>query len=62
MAGLVPANQFSMNFSSKLRQVTLKWMVLQLQAGKLTVWSSQGFQTGSLAGYIGKKIFKDLCA
>lgn len=41
MAGLVPANQFSMNFSSKLRQVTLKWMVFQLQAGKLSLVQSK---------------------
>lgn len=60
MAGLVPANQFSMNLSSKLRKVTLPWMVFQHQAGKLTACSSQGFQTGSLAGNIRKIMGKDL--
>lgn len=60
MAGLVPAKQFSKNFSSKLRKVTPTWMIFQHQAGKLTACSSQGFQTASLAGNISKIMVKDL--
>lgn len=60
VAGLVPAKQFSMNFSSKLRKVAPMWMVFQHQAGTLTARSSQGFQTGSLAGNIRKIMVKDL--